>query len=362
LAQLRVVELGGAANYSLPYAGRLLADLGAEVVMVEPPQGHPLRRGHPQREANPEVAEAVFAHLAAGKRSVVADSTLLSDQAVVRDLVDSAHVVLVLADAAEAYGVAAEDHSGVSFVQVSDWGEGPYAGRPSTGLVLQAAAGLVTSRKEKDLWPVQLGGAFHEWSAGAYIAVAALTLARLARLGHAASTEVSLFECAHSILCYDFLRYEARGELGVSRDRILIAPFGLRRCRDGWVGINTLTQQQWSAACRMTGLEEYVGEQQSLNRGEGDLATFERRLEEFLSTKNVADIVVEGQANRIPVVPVAAGLDMLDYPQWRQRPFFGEAVLAGRALPVPGPAWRLAATPARQVTGQARAEAAAVKP
>lgn len=347
---VRVLELGGDANYAVPYAGKLLADLGAEVVIVEDQEGHPLRGGHPDRVPDDDIAAAVFGFLSARKRSVVLGNDDTS-AGMLRSLIDSADVVLNVIEGAAPSGFGAAEsaaHPGTAFINVSPWGDdGPYAGLPVTPLVLQAAAGLVTSRKEKDLWPVQVGGSYHEWAAGSFIATGALTLLRALRAGEGpASADVSLHECAQSILCYDSLRHEARGDLGVSRDRILIAPFGVRRCRDGWIGINTLTQRQWADACAMTGLEDFTGQMQSLNRGEGDVEQFGRRLEEYLADKTVAELVERGQRLRIPVVPVGAGLDMPRYAQWAERPFFGRGEIGGREVHVPGPPWRLTATPA----------------
>ena len=80
LAGIRVVELAGEADYAIPYAGKLLADLGAEVWLVEGEDGHPLRRGHPGMAEDPEVAGAVFAFLTQSKRCV-AEAEGLIEQA-----------------------------------------------------------------------------------------------------------------------------------------------------------------------------------------------------------------------------------------------------------------------------------------
>ena len=69
LADLRVIELSEAA--AAAFAGRLCADAGAEVVLVEPPQGHPLRREGPFRgQAEDLESSAAHLHANAGKRSV----------------------------------------------------------------------------------------------------------------------------------------------------------------------------------------------------------------------------------------------------------------------------------------------------
>ncbi len=347
LAGLRVVELAGEADYAIPYAGKLLADLGAEVVLVEGADGHPLRRGHPGMAHDPVIAGAVFAFLTQGKACIAEPGKLI----------EQADVVIGPPGSFPETG-----HPGSAKIAVSPWGNsGPYAGRPATPLILQAAAGWVTSRKEVGLWPVQVGGHMPEWASGSYIAAAALTALTAARQnGEAVSVDISLHECLHAMLCYDKLRYDARGELGVSRDRILVAPFGIRPCKDGWVGINTLTEAQWAHACRMTGLDDYAGQMQAMNRGEGNLAAFGTRLEAFLADKCVGDLVIQGQARRVPVVPVGHGSSMCDFPQWAEREFFTEGEFAGRSYWQPGSPFRMAGSknslPAATESGATRTQ------
>ena len=346
LAGMRVVELGREANYAVPYAAKLLADMGADVVLVEDGAGHDLRRGHPGMPANRDVSTAIFAFLAERKRSFVPDDGEAGARQL-GQLVASADIVIAPLGQA---GLAEHLRPGAALITISPWGNsGPYRDRPATPLTLQAAAGWVTSRKDPGLWPVQVGGHMHEWACGSYIATAALTALREARHEKLAVTcDIGLFECLHSMLCYDKLRYDARGELGVSRDRILLAPLGTRPCKDGWVGINTLTEAQWADACRMLGLEEYSGQMQAMNRGEGDLAELGRKLEAFLADKTINEMVDLGQRMRIPVVPVADGNSLCDFPQWQQRRFFAERVVEGRSYRQPGPPWRFYGSPTPQ--------------
>ena len=363
LAGLVVLEVSTGQNFAVPYATKLLADLGADVTVAEPPGGHPLRRGHPGQPENPAIDAAVYGFLSQRKRCTSVAGSADHGAGQLAELIDAADIVVVTA------GTGGELPSAVSrllaapapgaaraVVTVSPWGSGggPYAGLPATPITLQAAAGWVTSRKEVDMWPVQVGGQLEEWASGSFVATAALTAFRQAQwTGARVSVDLSLLECAHSFLCYDNLRYDARGELGVGRDRILVAPFGIRRCKDGWVGINTLTQQQWKDACELTGLTEYTGDQQSLNRGEGDLDAFAARLTEFLAEMTVDEVVELAQARRIPAAPVAAGTQMCGLRQWTARPFFVEFDLGGRRLRAPGAPFRLHSAPAARTLASA---------
>ena len=353
LEGIRVLEVGGAADFAVPYAGLLLADLGADVILVEDQHGHPLRAGHPALPPDPAVHNAVFDFLNTGKRSVAIDYSTPGNSEFAA-LVSSAQIILTTLQPDEfaALNLTLPNNQPLAVVHVTPWGStGPYRDRPATSLIVQAAAGWVTSRKEVVMEPVQVGGQMHEWATGAYISVSALTAHRAAHQQQQLVTvDFSEFEATHSMLCYDRLRYDARGELGVPRDRILISPFGIRRCADGWVGINTLTQAQWEDACRMTGLEEYFDVMQDMNRGEGPLDEFSAKVDAFLADKTVNELVTLGQSMRVPTIPVTQGKEMFALAQWRERPFFYEVDGDKQKYQVPGPPWRLSVTPARQST------------
>ena len=179
LAGLTVLEVSTGQNYAVPYAAKLLADLGADVTVAEEPGGHPLRRGHPGSPENPVADAAVYSFLARDKTCVsVADTG--TGAATLGALIAAADVVLVTGTAtglppALSRPLSVPGRRGArAVVTVSPWGSGggPYAGRPVTPITLQAAAGWITSRKEADMWPVQMGGQLDEWASGGFVATA----------------------------------------------------------------------------------------------------------------------------------------------------------------------------------------------
>ena len=352
LQDVRVLELGGGGGFAVPYATRLLADLGAEVVIIEPPGGHPLRASGGSFADDAAVAEAVYDFLTRGKRSV---TMALEDpdndmRAALQHLVETSDVVVDglgpgrLAN----LGIADSAVDGV-LVHASDWGgSGPYRDRPATGLVLQAAAGWVTTRQEPGLPLVQVGGQMHEWIAGSYIAATVMTArAQARRTGAAVTADFSMFECIHSTLPYTRLMADTNVELGRGQTATTLAPFGVRPCQDGWVGINILTGQQWIDACLLMDLAEFAPLQQEMTLGVGDVDGFERRLLAWLASRTVNEVVDLGQTLRIPVVPVASGSTMTSSPQWLERGFFVPRTSRdGASTLEPGVPWRLAGTPA----------------
>jgi len=352
LGGVRVLELGGGANYVVPYATKLLVDLGADVIFVEEPDGHALRRGRADSLIEPDVAASIFDFLNSGKRSLSLNldpSTI----GILEGLIQRADIVIDGLGVGKLEGLGIDVQalknapSRTAIVRVSDWGDsGPYRDLPATGLTLQAAAGWITNRQEPNLHPVQVGGEMHEWVAGSYVAAAAMTARTHAlKSGERTSVDFSVFECIHSTIPYSRLMLDSNRELGVGAVASQNTPFGVRPCEDGWVGINILTGQQWQDACLVTGLVEFMDRQQELVRGEGEVEKFEALLLDWLSTRTVDEVVELGQAMRIPVVPVATGATMPALPQWQERPFFTRADGPSGAYLRPGAPWRLSRTP-----------------
>lgn len=329
LAGLRVAEVG--TGIAVGYATRLLADLGAVVIKVEPPSGDPLRE------------DRLWRYLGAGKRSAVVDPASVVADVVVESLgpgvLDIDRLVAV--------------NPRVAVVRISPFGqEGPYRDRPVTDLVLQAVAGWVSPRGLPDRDPVMVGGRLSEFSVASYAATAALTAYRAARdLGRPAVADLSMFECLMGTLAYPMLQWESLSALGLpAPDRRYVTLPGMVRASDGWVGLNALTGQHWQDICDMVGATEWKGRQRDLAWGGPELDAFYARLQTWLDQQTVASAVEMAQAFRIPASPVADAVMLADCPQFQARSWFvHEAGSYGCLLP--GPPYRLSATPAVSGSG-----------
>ena len=337
---LRVLEIGG--EIAAPYATKLLCELGADVVKVEPPDGDPLRRW---RDG------ALFGYLNGGKRSAAVDlhsdaghEWLLAAVGVADLVVES-----LGAGGLEAHGVdlvtLREANAQLALVRMSDFGQaGPYVGFPTSGLTLQAFGGWASPHGVPNRDPVQVGARIHEYTAGTFAAAAALTAVRAARtLGEPVTVDLSVMECLVGTLAYPMIVLDDMLAAGMPPPSARHFPLpGIVRCRDGWVGINCLTGQQFVDACVMLGVEEYGPRQQEIGGGGAPLAEFFALIQPWLDERDAHEIVEIGQAFRVPTAPVGDGRMMLDYAQFRERPFFIEE----GGITMPGPPYRLSATPA----------------
>ena len=331
LGGLRVVEI--ADEISGPYCGKLLADLGADVTKIEPPEGDPLRQWGPFPGERPDPDRAgLFVYLNAGKRAAAPGAA--------RELIAEADVLI------DGRGlVVSQPVSRLVAVRISNFGRhGPLRDRVATPLTLQAMAGWISAR-DPERPPVQAGARIAEYVAGAYAALGALTALRIAPAGEVTEVDVSVLEALLSTLPYPMLMSERMRALGLPTNVRQAPMLGVVRAADGWVGINCLTGQHWLDVCDMLELSEFGEQQFAIMMGGPERAAFYAAAQPWLDQRSVGDIVELCQALRIPAAPVADGADALENPQYAKRGFFVEGGGTGWSFRQPGPPFRLSKTP-----------------
>ncbi len=345
LGGLRVVEI--ADEISGPYCGKLLADLGADVTKIEPPEGDPLRQWGPFPGEQPDPDRAgLFTYLNAGKRAGAPGAA--------RELIAEADVLI------DGCGlVVSQPVSRLVAVRISNFGRhGPLRDRIATPLTLQAMAGWISAR-DPERPPVQAGARIAEYVAGAYAALGALTALRIAPAGQVTEVDVSVLEALLSTLPYPMLMSERMRALGLPTNVRQAPILGVVRAADGWVGINCLTGQHWLDVCDMLELSEFGEQQFAIMMGGPERAAFYAAAQPWLDQRTVGDIVELCQALRIPAAPVADGADALENPQYAKRGFFVEGGGTGWSFRQPGPPFRLSKTPPGPAPVDVRPRAAA---
>jgi crotonobetainyl-CoA:carnitine CoA-transferase CaiB-like acyl-CoA transferase len=327
LTGLHVVEI--ANEISGPYATKLLVDLGAEVIKIEPPAGDPLRGWgpFPGGVADPERC-GLFEYLNAGKRGATLDLRLPGDAAAARELIAQAHLLVegFAPGTLEGWGLGIDSlqqlNPNLVLVSISAFGQrGPLRDRTTTPLTMQAASGWVSAR-DPERPPVQVGARIAEYVAGAYGALGALTALRLPPGGGVRQVDVAQFEALILTLPYPMLMAERMHRLGLPTKQRGGPMLGVVRAADGWVGINCLTGQHWLDVCAMLGLPEFGEHQVSIMMGGPERAEFFAKAEPLLAEQTVAQIVELSQAMRIPAAAVNDGGTTLDSPQYAARGFF----------------------------------------
>ncbi len=195
LEGVRVLEL--ATGVAGPYAGKLLADFGAELVKVEPPAGDRARAEGPFPD---DVADgegsSLFLHLNTNKRSVVADATSMADRQLVARLAAWADLVLEGPEPETLAAFGVTPRPGLVQVSVTPFGRsGPYAGWRGADIVSYAMGGPMNATGMADREPLKLAGNVVSVQCGNVAAVAALAALDLAASeGRSVVVDVSNFE------------------------------------------------------------------------------------------------------------------------------------------------------------------------
>ena len=220
LAGLKVVEL--ARILAGPWIGQVLADLGADVVKIEAPQGDDTRRWGPPFVADAHGGEGDAAYFHAcnrGKRSVVADLRDADDLSMVRALAAGADVFIenFKVGGLEKYGLDYASLRQVNprliYCSITGFGQtGPYAHRAGYDFIIQGMSGLMSVTGEPDRQPQKVGVAVTDVFTGVYATTAILAaLVQRGRTGEGQQIDMALMDVATSIMANQAMNYLATG-------------------------------------------------------------------------------------------------------------------------------------------------------
>ncbi|MDQ2625684.1 MAG: CoA transferase [Actinomycetota bacterium] len=307
------------------YCTKMLADGGAEVIKVEPPQGDPLRHWSASG-ADTGGDGALFSFLSGAKRSVVADPD--RDSALVDRLLSGADAVIWSRGSALAEHPAfgpeqiTRDHPHLIVTAITPFGlDGPWRDRPATEFTLQAWSGGIfgIGRGSQDLPPAFVGGQVGEYLAGAY--ASALTLAAwFPRRDRGDLLDLSMLETQIMGLTYYPVTYfEMLGKPWRDTRRLTVP--GIATAKDGLVDVGCGTAQQWFDLCAMTGHPEWIDEESPLSITEQANEKAEQ-IYAWFKGQTVEEIRELATAFRIPNAPVGNGANVTELDHFRARQAF----------------------------------------
>ena len=265
LAGLRVVEL--ARVLAGPFAGQILADLGADVIKVESPEGDGTRQwGPPWIERDGERAAAYYHACNRGKRSVVADFADEGDRAMVAALCAGADVVIEnfkvgkLAKFGLDYESVAKANPRVVYCAVTGFGQdGPRREEPGYDFVIQGMSGLMSITGEPGGAPMKMGVSISDLTCGLYsvIAIQSALLMR-ERTGRGQHVDMALLDCSVSLLANQGISFFASGEnpprMGNAHAQVV--PYGVYRAKDGEVVLAPANDRLFRALMRVLGRDD----------------------------------------------------------------------------------------------------------
>jgi crotonobetainyl-CoA:carnitine CoA-transferase CaiB-like acyl-CoA transferase len=314
-ADVRILDLGGLTS---AYGTRLLAALGAEVVVPEPPAGSPLRRWEPfAPHVEPPEASLWWAYFAQGKRSVVVD-----DDATWRRLVAGADVVIEAGgDGPLAALRPAAPPSGI-WVSVTPFGStGPKHDWKGSELVAWASCGLLHAVGFPDgppmlpAGPVQLA---HHFTALHVALGIQLALRARRRTGRGQPIEVSMQEVCLAVSTetgapgyLDDLVPRMRS----GNRRATTRPWGLYPCVDGYASLVVLQPAHWRAMAQW--IAEDTGQTAILDDAFNDIAVrweaaeyVDDLTEQITRARTKAQLFEQAQGRGIPCTPVNTVADL----------------------------------------------------
>ena len=260
LEGLKVLEL--ARILAGPWAGQTLADLGADVVKVESPEGDDTRTwGPPFVEAadGGNLSAAYFHACNRGKRSITADFTTPEGQAIVRDLAQSADVVIenFKVGGLKKYGL---DHASLKqinprliYCSITGFGQdGPYASRAGYDFLIQGMAGAMSITGDPEGQPTKTGYAMADLFSGLYATIGILaSLRKRDETGEGAYIDCALMDSQVAVLANQAMNYLVSGKspqrLGNAHPNI--TPYEVFPVADGHVIIAVGNDGQFRRLC-----------------------------------------------------------------------------------------------------------------
>jgi benzylsuccinate CoA-transferase BbsE subunit len=368
LSGIRVLELAGPMSQ---YCGKLFAELGADVVFIEPPGGSAVRAAAPfvNDEAGADRS-LPFAYFNTSKRGITLDLEKAAGQNLFRNLAKTADLVIDTTKPGTLerwgcdYARLAAQKPELVLTSITAFGQtGPYAQYEAEDLIGLATGGFLYLGGYTDSPPVGAHGNQAFLGASMYGAVAAmLALTRAELTGEGDHVDVSMQECMvmameTAVQFYDLEGKVRRRHADVQR----FAGTGVFECRDGYIymmasgiGVNKFwpLSLQWLVDEKVPGVErlqnaewhsvEYVGTDEAKT-------IFAEVFGPWAKTQSKAYLYKEGQRRHIPLAAINTPADLLDSVQLAEREYFVSVAHPAleASMVMPGAPYKLAATPWR---------------
>jgi len=262
LAGVRVLDM--TQFLSGPFSTQILADLGADVIKLEAPQGDLARHIPPHFVGKDSV---YYLSINRGKHSIVADLKTPDGVMLARKLALASDIVIenYRPGVLDRLGLPASElrreKPGLIWCSISGFGQsGPYRDKPAYDMIVQALSGGMSLTGEAGGHPVRAGIPIGDLAAGMYAVIAVLAaLHRSKETGRGEYVDIAMLDCQAAMLCYQGAYYlhsgkvpgrQGRGHDSISTYRAFTAKDGVD------VVVTANTERMWVGLCRALGLPE----------------------------------------------------------------------------------------------------------
>jgi len=325
-----------------PYCTRLLADLGAEVIKIEPPEGDFIRTQPPIRSGK----SAYFAHLNCGKKSLAIDLRQSAAIELVRELATNSDVVVensrpgVMQRLGLDYATLAKLNPRIVYCSISGFGQsGPWATRSAYAPMLHAASGfdLVNLSYQNGLErPLNTGIYVGDVLGGTY-AFGAIQSALLARerSGRGDCIDLSMMDGVLGMLIYEFQEAQFPQKKRANT-------FQPTRAKDGFIMIAAVKPNNYEALARTVGHPEWMADPRfgTAKGRAANWATFMAMLDEWASTRTAEECEATLNEGGVPCSRYFTVREALAQPHLEQRGSFSVIDDGAGPLKVPNPAFK----------------------
>ncbi len=330
LSGIKVVEL--ARILAGPWAGQTLADLGADVIKVEAPEGDDTRRwGPPFIDRDGEKSAAYFHATNRGKRGITCDFRTAEGQETVRRLVADADVLIEnfkvggLAKYGLDYASLSKVNPRLVYCSITGFGQtGPYAHRAGYDFIIQGMAGLMSVTGAPEGQPQKVGVAVTDIFTGVYSATAILAaLVQRGVTGKGQHIDMALLDVATSIMANQAMNYlvsgKAPGLMGNAHPNL--APYAVFDCADGWIILATGNDAQYQRLCAILGLDDMARAPQFLTNADriANRQEMTARITGATRAWAKADLLQACEDQGVPAGPINDLAEVFEDPQVQAR-------------------------------------------
>ena len=313
-----------------PYGSMLLADMGAEVIKIEDPDG-----GDPMRIMGPpflpDGESAYFLAINRNKKSLAVDLTTTAGRDVFLDLAAQADVVWenfrpgVLERLGLAYATLAGVNPGLVLCSISAYGQdGPYRDWPAFDLALQAMGGAMSLTGEEGGRPVRMGLPMGDLAGGMFGAFAvAGALFRRSRTGQGAHVDLSLLDCQVSLLTYIAQYFWADGRVPgrMGSGHASVVPYQALATQDGHLIVAVFAEKFWAGFCRALERAEWAADPRFASNRQrlAQRDVLMPLVETLVRQRTTEDWLARLHAAGVPAAPILTVDRVLSDPQVRHR-------------------------------------------
>jgi formyl-CoA transferase len=365
LAGLKVIELG--QLIAGPFAGKTLADFGAEVIKVEPPAAEGTAGGDPLRQWRMlhQGLSVWWQVQSRNKKSVVLDLRTPEGRAVARELIDQADVLIenfkpgTMEKWGMGYKALSTTNPGLIMLRISGYGQsGPYRERPGFAVVAEAMGGMRYLNAEPGRTPVRAGVSLGDTLAGLHgvIGVMMALQARQRSIGPAAPkglgqvVDVALYEAVFNCMESLLPEYSAFGAVRQPAGSALpgIAPSNAYPCADGMVVIGGNGDSIFKRLMQAIGRDDMAADAElATNPGRVQrVDEIDAAIAAWTSQRPVGQVVDVLNAASVPVGRIYSAKDIAEDPHYRARDMIVPVTTHdGLTVEVPGIVPKLSRTP-----------------